>query len=158
MNTLTLMLELVRFIPLLFVIGYAAYSDYKTGEVPNKVWLYTIIGGLLTALETAIFFSIPLLLFNLLVIGFCVGIGFLMFHLGGGGADSKAFMTIGISAPLFPLWSFLWPIPLPFVVMFIAAILAVPALINQKSSVPIWQRKLRFLPFVFIGLIMSVIL
>ena len=158
MNITTLFLELLRFIPLLTVMGYAAYSDYKTGEVSNKVWRYIIIGGLITSLETAFFFSIPLLIINLAVIAVSVVLGFLMFKLGGGGADSKAFMTIGVSAPLFPLWSFLWPFPLPIVVLFIACVLALPALIFRNSDVPFLKRKIRFLPFMFIGLIFSLIL
>jgi Flp pilus assembly protein protease CpaA len=158
MTPLTFILELIRFIPLLFVIGYAAYSDYRTGEVTNKVWLYSIVGGFITVFETVYFFSVPLLLINLIVIGVSVGLGFLMFHLGGGGADSKAFMTIGISAPLVPLWSFLWPIPLPFLVMFIACVLALPIMFAKKSDKPLMKRGIRFLPFMFIGLLVSVIL
>lgn len=158
MQPTTILLELMRFIPLLAAMGYAAYLDYKTGEVPNSVWKYTIIGGTITALETALFFSLPLLLINLIVIAICIGLGFFMFKLGGGGADSKAFMMISISAPLFPLWSFLWPIPLPFVVLFIACIFALPPLILRKSKDPFWQRKIKFIPFMFVGLIFCVIL
>lgn len=159
MYPLTLLLELMRFVPLIAVMAYAAILDYKTGEVPNKIWRYTIIGGAITALETIIYFSLPLLLLNLIVIAISVALGFLMFKLGGGGADSKAFMMIAISAPLFPYWSFLWPIPLPFVVLFVACIFALPPLILRKESKDtFWQRKIKFIPYMFIGLIFCVIL
>jgi Flp pilus assembly protein protease CpaA len=158
LNTETWIIELIRFIPLLAVMGYAAFKDYKTGEVPNKIWFYAIIGGLLTALETILFFSVPLFTINLLVALGSIGFGFLLFLLGNGGADTKAIMTLGLSAPLMPFWSFLWPIPLPFLVMLIACILALPVMLAKKSDKPLMKRGIRFLPFLFVGLIVCVIL
>ena len=153
-----LTLDLARFVPLIMVMGYAAFSDYKTGQVSNKVWWYTIIGGLLTALETAFFFSIGLLAVTLLAMAGSIILGFLIFSIGGGGADSKALMTLGVSVPLVPLWSFIWPFPLPFLAMFIASAITLPYMIAKKSEVPIWKRKVKFLPFIFIGLIICVII
>jgi Flp pilus assembly protein protease CpaA len=151
-------IDLIRFIPLLIVFGYAAYKDYKTGEVPNKIWLYSIIGATLTLVQTALFFSIPLFFITTVVMLSCVGLGFLFFLLGAGGADAKALMTLGLSAPLLPLWSFLWPIPTILLAMMIACIAALPFLITQETKESFWKRKIRFLPFIFIGLIVSVII
>lgn len=151
-------LELTRFFPLLIIFGYAAYKDHKTGEVPNKIWLYAIIGGTITTIETYILFSAILAFLTVMIISASVVIGFLAFLLGGGGADSKAFMTLGLSAPFVPLWSLIWPIPLPFLAMLIACILALPILLLKKSDEPFRKRKIRFLPFMFVGLIVCVIL
>jgi hypothetical protein len=151
-------LELLRFIPLCIVMGYAAFSDWKTGEVSNKVWWYALVGGLFTALETAVFFSVGLLIITVSYIIASIVVGFVSFGFGGGGADSKALMTIGVSAPLFPLWSMFWPFPLPFMVLLFACALALPYMVLKKSKAPIWKRKLRFLPFMFIGLIVCVII
>jgi len=173
MNALVLILELIRFIPLLAVIGYAAYYDLtkvtfetdqksgesiKVGNIPNKLWRYAIIGGSLTALETLLFFSIPLLVINVIFICASIGFGFFTYLLGGGGADSKAFMTIGVSAPLVPLWSFLWPVPTAFLAFMIGSVIALPFLILRKTKISFWKRPIRFLPFIFIGLLISVIL
>ena len=151
------LLELARFIPICIVMGYAALADYKTGEVPNKIWLSAIPGGLLTLLETFIFFSVGLLLLTLITIGICVGVGFLLYALGGGGADSKALMFMAISAPFLPLWG-LYPLPLPLIAMLIGSVSALPFILFSKSKEPLWKRKIRFLPFLFIGLIVCVIL
>jgi Flp pilus assembly protein protease CpaA len=158
LESITWILELTRFISLLLVMGYAAYRDYRTGEVSNKLWRYALLGGFITALETTMFFSVALFLVNLSVILVCVGWGFLMFKLGGGGADSKALMVIAVSAPLFPLWSFLWPLPLPVVAMLVASVLALPALVFKRSNESFMKRKIRFLPFMFVGLLFCVIL
>ena len=47
--------QLIRIIPLLAVFAYAAFRDYKFGEVSNKVWLYAPIGLALTLLELYLF-------------------------------------------------------------------------------------------------------
>ena len=158
MNIFTWALELTRFIPLISVMGYAAWKDYKTGSVPNKIWLYSIFGGILTVIQLIYLFSLPFLAINLVFMLGAVGFAFLIFIVGSGGADSKALITLGVSAPLVPIWSILWPMPLPFLTFFIGSVLCLPLLLTKKSSEPFWKRSIRFLPFMFIGLIISVIL
>lgn len=155
---LGILIDLTRFLPLLIVMGYAAFKDYKTGEVPNKIWLYAIVGAILTLAQTALFFSIPLFFITSMVMLSSVGLGFLLFILGAGGADAKAIMTIGLSTPLLPLWSFLWPVPTPLLAMMIACIAALPFLMVRKTKESFWKRKIRFLPFMYIGLIVCVII
>jgi Flp pilus assembly protein protease CpaA len=154
-----LLLELTRFLPLSLVMLYAAFHDYRTGLVPNKIWLYAIVGGALTIIETALFYSVGLLVLSLVSIVASVAVGFLTFGLGGGGADAKALMTLGVSVPVFPLWSFLWPMPLPLAALLVASVVTlVYAVVKPKRDVPFVKRKIRFLPFLFIGLMVCVFL
>jgi Flp pilus assembly protein protease CpaA len=157
MNPLIYPLELIRFIPLCIVMGYAAYLDYKHGEVPNKIWLYTIIGASLTLTETLLLFSWALTAITIFSIGISLAIAFLTFGIGGGGADAKALITLGFSAPLFPLWGY-WPLPFTIFVLLAGSAMALPFILLRKSKDSIWKRKIRFLPYLFIGLIVCVIL
>jgi preflagellin peptidase FlaK len=157
-------LDLARFIPLCLIIGYAAYSDWKTKEVTNKLWLYAIPGLSLTIIETMFFLNSSFLILELLSIGFTIIIGYLFFALKQwGGADAKALMTIGLSAPLFPTWGILYnsPIPLnmfPFITLSIASTLTIIYTILTKSNIPLKQRKIKFMPFMLAGIIIAVIL
>lgn len=160
-------LEIIRFIPLIFVLGYAAYKDWrniqvedgeKVGVVPNKTWLYSIIGGALTLTETLIVHNSSFLYLELISVAITFGFAFLTNMLGGGGADSKAYLTLGVSAPLFPVWSNLFPLPLPIVVIAISSLIAIPFGFFMKSNKPLLKRKIRFLPFIFIGLLVCLII
>jgi len=154
---MSLTLELARFIGICCVMGYAAYSDHKTGEVPNKLWLYVLFGVSLTILETILYFNMAIFIYEILIMGACLLVGFLSFGIGAGGADAKAIMTIGFSAPLFPIWGY-FPMPLPLFALFIGSTLAIPFIIFKKSKEPLNKRKIRFLPFLFFGLLICVVL
>lgn len=162
--SLQFVFDLVRFIPLLFVIGYAAKSDFKCGSVRNRVWLYFPVGLALSLVYTFCFFSWGLLLMEALSFGFTVLMGFILYTLRGwGGADTKAFITIGAATPLFPVWGILYPLPfpfgmLPFLVLFVSCAASVAYAITKKNGEPFKERKVRFLPFMLIGLIVSFIL
>lgn len=84
----------------LILLLYASWSDYKTREVSNKVWIfYAPIALILSITEYTIFNFSKLPLFGLSV-GFTFLIAFLLFYSGGfGGADSKAFMCISLALP-----------------------------------------------------------
>ena len=157
-------IELIRFIPLCVIMGYAALSDWRTKEVTNKLWLYAIPGLFLTIIETMFFLDGALLVPELLSIAITVVVSYLFFALNQwGGADAKAFMTIGVSAPLFPAWGILhnFPLPLnmfPFITLFIASALTLIYTMLTKSSTPLKQRKVKLMPFMFTGLIIAVIL
>jgi Flp pilus assembly protein protease CpaA len=158
LTSLVMFIELSRFTSLCAIMGYAAFKDWRTGEVSNKIWLYAIVGGFFTVLETIMFFSVGFLILTIGIIALSISIGFLTFLLGGGGADSKALMVLGISAPFVPLWSLIWPLPLPFVTMLFASVAVLPYFFLKKSDVPVRKRKIRFLPFMFLGLVICVIL
>ncbi|HXX87913.1 MAG TPA: A24 family peptidase C-terminal domain-containing protein [Candidatus Acidoferrum sp.] len=89
-------------IALLFLL-YASWSDYKTREVSNKVWL--IFGPVAFALTT-----IELFLYgtsDLIPYAICFGLtscfAILLFYTGGfGGADAKALMCLALALPFYP--------------------------------------------------------
>jgi preflagellin peptidase FlaK len=82
---------------------YASWSDYKTREVSNRVWIvYAPIALALSITELLLYDSVKLSLFGLSV-GVTVVIAFVLFYSGGfGGADSKALMCIALALPFFP--------------------------------------------------------
>jgi preflagellin peptidase FlaK len=159
-----LALDAAKIIPLIIVMCYAAYSDWKTKEVQNKVWLYAIVGTALTIIETVFFLNTHQIITVLSSISFAVIFSLITFYIGGwGGADAKALITIGLSIPLFPSWSplrnILLPFSiLPFIVMFIGSILTVAYTLRSKSNTPIKQRKIKFIPFLLIALIICVVI
>jgi preflagellin peptidase FlaK len=85
------------------ILIYASWSDFKTREVSNRVWvIYAPIALGLSLAEFLLFDSSKLLLFGASV-GFTIGLAFLLFYSGGfGGADSKALMCIAVALPFAP--------------------------------------------------------
>ncbi len=87
-------------------LGYSSWSDYKTREVSNKVWVaYAPIALALTLAEFLIFEPDLSWLSGFgLSVGLTIGFAFLLFYTGAfGGADSKAFMCIALALPFFPV-------------------------------------------------------
>lgn len=95
----TLLIAAKVALSLIFLI-YASWSDYKSREVSNKVWvIYAPIALILSLIEYLLFDFSKLPFFGLSV-GFTFLIAFLLFYSGGfGGADSKAFMCIALALP-----------------------------------------------------------
>jgi preflagellin peptidase FlaK len=91
----------------LVVLLYASWSDHKTREVSNRVWvIYAPIALALTLSELFLFEPSQLPFYGL-SFGVTVGLAFLLFYVGGfGGADSKAFMCIALALPFAPLTLF----------------------------------------------------
>jgi preflagellin peptidase FlaK len=89
-------------ISLLF-LSYASWSDYKTREVSNTVWIaYAPPAFVLTFLEIWIYEPEELFLY-----GVCFGLiavfSVILFYSGAfGGADSKALMCLGLALPFYP--------------------------------------------------------
>ncbi len=85
---------------------YASWSDYKTREVSNKVWV--VLGPLalaLTAFQFLMYSSQPLQLLISYVLSFAItsGLAIVVFYAGGfGGADAKALMCIALALPVYP--------------------------------------------------------
>ena len=82
---------------------YAAWSDYKTREVTNNVWiLFAPLAFALTFLEL-LFYNFSLLYFYGLCFALTSAFATLLFYLGGfGGADAKALMCLALSLPFYP--------------------------------------------------------
>ena len=158
-----LAIDLARFIPLILIISYAAYSDYKTKMVPNKIWNYAIYGALLTTFESFYFLNTTTILYEIISIAVTIGIAYALFALKAwGGADAKALMTIAVSAPLFPSWTILSKIPVlnfyPIAVFYVACVGVLLYSFINKSDVPIKKRKVQFLPFLLAGLLAGVLI
>lgn len=86
-------------ISLIFLL-YASWSDYKSREVSNRVWVfYAPIALVLSLVELLLYDSAKLPLFGL-CFGVTAVIAILLFYTGGfGGADSKALMCIALALP-----------------------------------------------------------
>jgi preflagellin peptidase FlaK len=82
---------------------YASWSDYKTREVSNTVWMiFAPIGLTLTLID--IYMDDPS---SILTFGICfaltAAISLALFYSGGfGGADSKALMCLALALPFYP--------------------------------------------------------
>ena len=86
-------------ISLIFLL-YASWSDYKTREVSNKVWIFYAPIALIVSIAEYLIFDFSKLPFFGLSVGFTFLIAFLLYYSGGfGGADSKAFMCIALALP-----------------------------------------------------------
>ena len=110
-------LDLVRILLCLGFLSYASWSDYKTREVSNKVWV--ILGPvalMLTGIQYVIF-SPQLYEFVVsYILSFVItsGLALVVFYAGGfGGADAKAFICISLALPVYP--NYLLPQPITFV-------------------------------------------
>ena len=86
---------------------YASWSDYKTREVTNKVWVILGPSALaLTGIQFLFFSSQPLQLLQSYVLSFAVTsvLAVAVFYAGGfGGADAKALMCIALALPVYPI-------------------------------------------------------
>jgi len=87
----------------LFFLIYASWSDYKTREVSNSVWV--VFAPLAFALTFAEFFLFD---FSALpYFGLCFALtsafAIILFYAGGfGGADAKALMCLALALPFYP--------------------------------------------------------
>lgn len=99
-------LEGSRVILLLVFLIYASWSDYKTREVSNKVWI--ILGPIslvLAGFQFLVYSPQPFqdIIFYMLSFGITSGLAIVIFYVGGfGGADAKALMCIALALPVYP--------------------------------------------------------
>ena len=79
---------------------YASWSDYKTREVSNRVWVLFAPSALFLSLAELLLYEPSKLPFFGLSVGVTVAIAFVLFYSGGfGGADSKALICIAFALP-----------------------------------------------------------
>jgi preflagellin peptidase FlaK len=96
-------LEVLRVLTSLIFLIYSSWSDYKTREVTNKVWiLFAPVASALTLTELFLYNSPDLLIFAI-CFGLTSGFAILLFYVGGfGGADAKALMCLALALPFYP--------------------------------------------------------
>lgn len=91
-------------------LSYASWSDWRTREVDDRVWLTcgALCGGL-TGCELLLFYLTSFKAFTSIAVLVAVSafscflLGFILFYAGlFGGADAKAFWCLGVSVPMYP--------------------------------------------------------
>ncbi len=103
MDDLGSILDIIRLILGVIILGYASYTDIKTRRAANYLWLIMGAGGAILIIIHFLFLgfeNIYYLVFIPLMIGFI----YLLFQLRlvFGGADAKALMAIALLVPLQP--------------------------------------------------------
>lgn len=82
---------------------YSSWSDYKTREVSNRVWMIFAPLALAFTLAGILLYNVERLPWFGLVLGVMTAFALLLFYAGGfGGADSKALICIALALPFFP--------------------------------------------------------
>jgi len=95
--------DIVRTVTALLFLFYASWSDYKTREVSNTVWIvFAPLAFVLTFLEIYIY-EISQLPFFGMCFGLTAAFAIILFYSGGfGGADAKALMCLALALPFHP--------------------------------------------------------
>lgn len=150
---------MLRFIPVMTVMLFAAYQDIKQGEVSNKLWLYTPIGFWLTVLQLLFaWWYIPVTLFVWITV---IPISLIAFYSSPllekihanfmfGGADAKALIMLALSYPLSPI-ILGKTTPYPFFAIIFSGLFALIYGIASKKHV------VKFLPFLCAGMICALL-
>jgi len=103
MPSLQLIFDLARSSATVVFLLYASWSDYKTREVSNRVWILfgpTAFG--LTMAELLLYDTSDLIAYAA-CFGLTAGFAILLFYSGGfGGADAKALMCLALALPFYP--------------------------------------------------------
>lgn len=98
-------LEAIRTTIALVFLLYASWSDYKTREVSNNVWiLFAPPAFTLTFAELFIYEETSTMLFYGICFGIITAFAVILFYSGGlGGADAKALMCLALALPFYPI-------------------------------------------------------
>jgi preflagellin peptidase FlaK len=137
-------------VALVFLV-YASWSDYKTREVSNKVWIaFAPIAFALTFAELFIYEPENLIFYGL-SFAITATIAVLLFYSGGfGGADSKALMCLALALPFYPVSLTVSTMPevspiskifFPFSVFSNGVLLAAAAALYMLARNLVWQRR-----------------
>ena len=98
-----LVIDAVRtFLPIAFLI-YASWSDYKTREVSDKVWIFLAPPSLLLTLVELLLSEPSQVIAYAMCFGLTATFAVILFYSGGfGGADAKALMCLALALPFYP--------------------------------------------------------
>lgn len=97
------LLEAARTVLSLSFLFYASWSDYKTREVSNTVWIvFAPLAFVLTFVQVYLY-EPSWLVFYGVSFGLTAVVSIVLFYAGGfGGADAKALMCLGLALPFYP--------------------------------------------------------
>lgn len=139
------------------MLGYGSYSDVRTREVSDIVWLVMTVSGIFFAsVELFMGHLTPFQVFKSLLVG---GIfAFLLYILNFGGADVKAIISISFLFPNFPFLSaFHLRLPMmdvPPLDIFVLSMLTNSLLIALLAPISLFFYNLckrNFSPLMFLG-------
>lgn len=103
-STVQTVLDFARSTIAVLFLAYASWSDFKTREVSNEVWL--LFGPLaltMTMAEFLLYRSLDLFSYAV-CFGLTTGFATVLFYAGGfGGADAKALMCLSLALPFYPV-------------------------------------------------------
>lgn len=148
---LTSLIEALRILLSLGFLIYASWSDYKTREVSNHVWVFFAPPAFALTSAELFLFDFSMLLFYGLCFGLTTAFAIILFYTGGfGGADAKALMCLALALPFYPR-ELLTPISgevspimqnfFPFTVFSNSVLLAALTAIYMLLHNLIWRRK-----------------
>jgi len=97
------LLDLARTTIALLFLFYSSWSDWKTREVSNSVWmLFAPTTFALTFIEL-LFYETSNMLFYGISFGLTAAFAIILFYSGGfGGADAKVLMCLALALPFYP--------------------------------------------------------
>jgi preflagellin peptidase FlaK len=102
------LLSAMKILVSIVFLTYSSWSDYRTREVSNRVWLLYGPVALILSLAEFVLYEPSRLPFFGLSFGLTAFIAFVLFYSGGfGGADSKALMCIALALPFIPEITFI---------------------------------------------------
>ncbi|MCP8316222.1 MAG: prepilin peptidase, partial [archaeon] len=93
------------------MLSYASYSDWKTREVDDKLWIFfSFIGITLNIIELSFYSNPQLLILIITSISLSSLISFILYYFGFfGGADMKALVVISLIIPVYYPSNYLHP-------------------------------------------------
>ncbi len=96
-------IALIRTIVTLSFLLYASWSDYKTREVNNTLWIFFAPPAFALTFTELLFYNPSILHLYGLCFALTSAFAITLFYLGGfGGADAKALMCLALALPFFP--------------------------------------------------------
>lgn len=103
MLRLIIIFETTELILALTLLVYASWSDYKTREVSNKVWIVFAPSAFVLKIGELFLYDPSQVFLYGLSFSLTAVFAIILFYLGGfGGADSKALMCLALALPLYP--------------------------------------------------------
>ncbi|MEM1551192.1 MAG: A24 family peptidase C-terminal domain-containing protein [Candidatus Bathyarchaeia archaeon] len=86
-----------------FFLVYASWSDYKTREVSNNVWILFAPPAFALTFSELFLFDLEVLSLYGLCFALTSAFAIILFYTGGfGGADAKALMCLALALPFYP--------------------------------------------------------